>query len=264
MFSQDLRWDSAIDRLSAKYGLHLDDWKRIGPNQMGQKCGRGWVGLRGACKRGKKGQDNTEAIKASKTALADKLRKKKGMKDRNDPNPLLEKGKVVKKSRTEVLQASLEKKQKRLADKFDQHFADVKSANGQPLNDKRNGQSTLNRWEKQSNGIRNQIEEIKKTELAIETEKWREVGVQEANKTMPAPIAKLLEAGELNQWRKYPNRFFVTGVEKARIIWDPEKGKITYSYLSEIPNAEQWSKFAKTYNQLKKDLEPKQKNKRTD
>ena len=84
----DRRWDSAIDRLEIKYGLHLDDWKRLGRDQMGQKCGRGWVGLRGACERGKKADDNTEKIKKSKRALADKIRARKGLRDRNAPEAL--------------------------------------------------------------------------------------------------------------------------------------------------------------------------------
>ena len=82
----DERWDSVIDRLEIKYGLRLDDWKRLGRDQMGQKCGRGWQGLKGACKRVPKGGDKAAAIKASKLALADKIRAKKGMRDRNKPN----------------------------------------------------------------------------------------------------------------------------------------------------------------------------------
>ena len=65
--------------------LRMDDWKRLGRDQMGQKCGRGWVGLRGACERGKKADDNTEKIKKSKVALADKIRARKGLSDRNAP-----------------------------------------------------------------------------------------------------------------------------------------------------------------------------------
>ena len=84
----------AIVSIEQNYGLRLDarstwlrmdDWKRLGRDQMGQKCGRGWYGLRGACKRGKKGADNSAAIKASKVALADKIRKRKGLTDRNAP-----------------------------------------------------------------------------------------------------------------------------------------------------------------------------------
>ena len=83
--NRDRRWDSAIDRIELNQGLHFDDWKRLGRDQMGQKCGRGWQGLRGACKRVPKGGDKEAAIKASKMALADRIRKKKGLRDRNAP-----------------------------------------------------------------------------------------------------------------------------------------------------------------------------------
>lgn len=88
--SEVIRYIRTIDRLNDRYGLHLDsseilihldDWKRIGPNQMGQKCGRGWEGLRGACKRVPKGGDRSSAIRASKQALAAIIRKKKGMSE---------------------------------------------------------------------------------------------------------------------------------------------------------------------------------------
>ena len=84
----------AILSIEQNYGLRLDarsvwlrmdDWKRLGRDQMGQKCGRGWQGLRGACKRVPKGGDKDAAIKASKVALADKIRKRKGLADRNAP-----------------------------------------------------------------------------------------------------------------------------------------------------------------------------------
>lgn len=93
--SADLRWDSACDRLAMRYGWHLDDWKRLGRDQMGQPCGRGWVGLRGACKRGKKSEDNTAKIKESKVALADKIRAKKGLRDRNDPKVVAQKSEDI-------------------------------------------------------------------------------------------------------------------------------------------------------------------------
>ena len=53
-------------------------------------------------------------------------------------------------NRLEILKNSLEKKEQQLEKRFDDHFADVKRANGQPLNDKRNGQATMNRWERQN------------------------------------------------------------------------------------------------------------------
>ncbi|OSI07419.1 Uncharacterised protein [Neisseria animaloris] len=52
--------------------------------------------------------------------------------------------------RMEVLQQSLTKKQTAFDNKLQAHFDDVQSANGQPLNDKRNGQATMNRWKKPS------------------------------------------------------------------------------------------------------------------
>ena len=42
----------------------------------------------------------------------------------------------------EILKNSLAKKEQELQRRFDVHFATVKQANGQPLNDKRNGQAT--------------------------------------------------------------------------------------------------------------------------
>ena len=52
--------------------------------------------------------------------------------------------------RMEVLQRSLEKKQTKFDRQLQKHVDDVRGANGQPLNDKRNGRATLNRWEKQN------------------------------------------------------------------------------------------------------------------
>ena len=56
--------------------------------------------------------------------------------------------------RLEILKQSLVKKEEELQRRFDVHFSTVKQANGQPLNDKRNGQATLNKWERQDGGIR--------------------------------------------------------------------------------------------------------------
>lgn len=60
--------------MSRTGNLRADDFKRIGPNQMGSKCGRGWVGLRGACQRAKAGVDRKELEKASKLGLAAKIK----------------------------------------------------------------------------------------------------------------------------------------------------------------------------------------------
>ena len=51
-------------------------------------------------------------------------------------------------SRLDTLKASLAKKEEKFNRMLDTHIKDVKSANGQPLNDKRNGYATMNRWDK--------------------------------------------------------------------------------------------------------------------
>ena len=71
------------------------------------------------------------------------------------------------RSRLEILKVSLEKKERILESRFDSHFEDVKNANGQPLNDKKNGQATLNRWERLSHSIKNQTEEVETSKKAI-------------------------------------------------------------------------------------------------
>ena len=69
----------------------------------------------------------------------------------------------IMSKKLEILKQSLAKKEQELQRRFDEHFATVKQANGQPLNDKRNGQATLNKWEKQNNAIRTLKESIEKT-----------------------------------------------------------------------------------------------------
>ena len=151
--------------------------------------------------------------------------------------------------RLDILKASLEKKEAAMDAKISEHFATVKEANGQPLNDKRNGAATLGKWERQNASIRRLVQEgIKKTNAAIERE---ELAIARVNGlTLPSFIRKAIEAGELTQWRKHPNRFFVPGVEKGRIIWDVEKRVLMHSYLSEVPK-DQYPKFRDTFNKLR-------------
>ena len=59
----------------------------------------------------------------------------------------------------------------------------------------------------------------------------------------------MIESGEITQWRKFPNRFFVSGVEKARIIWDKDKQQFGYAYLQGV-KGEQFAKFRDTYNHI--------------
>lgn len=149
--------------------------------------------------------------------------------------------------RLEILQQSLEKKEKRFDEKLQAHFDDVKSANGQPLNDKRNGQATLNRWEKQNGALRRAQAEIEKTQRAIEREQAKINKV--AGTKIPDFLKAMLESGEISQWRKYPNRFFVKGVDKARIIWFEDKQAFGYGHIGGLP-PEQFALFRDTYNRI--------------
>jgi hypothetical protein len=103
-------------------------------------------------------------------------------------------------NKLEVLKRTLAKKEEQLNAKFDHHFATVKQANGQPLNDKRNWQATLNKWERQNEGIRTMLKSIEATKQAIE-----------------------IEEGKIRI--KHQHTFFVPDVDKTRIVWD-EKRKV--------------------------------------
>ena len=150
----------------------------------------------------------------------------------------------------EILKNSLVKKEQILDEKFSNHFATVRQANGQPLNDKRNGQATLNKWERQNDSIRTQKASIEKTKRAIEIEEGKIFEVEHVNTFIPAEILHHVENGKLNQWRKHPNTFFVPGVDKARIVWDNKKKVVAHRYVRLITEQEQRSKFVKLYNSL--------------
>ena len=152
--------------------------------------------------------------------------------------------------RLEVLKRSLGKKEQAFNERLANHFADVKKANGQPLNDNRNGAATMRRWEKQNDALRNLEEGIQKTKAAIEKETDKIAGVNIANRDLPEEILKLVEAGELVQWRRHPNTFFVPGVDKARIVWDVKKQELAHRYASSITSREQWAKFTMAFNEL--------------
>lgn len=155
-------------------------------------------------------------------------------------------------SRLSILEKSLARKQQVLNQKITNHFDTVKQANGQPLNDKRNGQATLNKWDKQSQSISNQLKEIEKTQTAIEREKAKIANVEAIQDELPPIIKELLADGKITQWRKYPNRFFVVGVQKARLIFDVKSGLISYAYLQQIPTKEQYETFKELYNHINK------------
>lgn len=165
----------------------------------------------------------------------------------------------MQSKRLEILEASLIKKEASLNAKFETHFLSVKQANGQPLNDKRNGQATLNKWERQNEAIRNQKASIEKTKNSIEKEKNKIEGVEYAKETLPACILEMLESEQLVQWRKHPNTFFVEGVDKARICWDDKKKLIFTRYKDAITEKDVWKKFATTFNTLLKQIQDEQK-----
>lgn len=153
-------------------------------------------------------------------------------------------------NRLDILKKSLAKKEQELRRKFDVHFETVRQANGQPLNDKRNGQATLNKWERQNDAIRTQKESIEKTKRAIEFEEGKIKEVEYTNNFIPIEILELVESGILIQWRKHPHTFFVAGVDKARIVWLEKRKQVAHKFVSEIKDQEQRTKFVRVFNPL--------------
>jgi hypothetical protein len=150
----------------------------------------------------------------------------------------------------QILQQSLAKKRSRFNLKLEEHFATVKQANGQPLNDKRNGRATLGKWDRQNETLHNLKLSIKKTEEAIAIEENKIFEVDHVKELLPQAITDLIEKGVLNQWRKYPHIFFVEGVDKARIVWDAKKQVVAHKFVNTITDQDQRSKFALVYNSL--------------
>ena len=156
----------------------------------------------------------------------------------------------IMSKKLEILKQSLAKKEQELQRRFDVHFATVKQANGQPLNDKRNGQATLNKWERQNDAIRTAKESIEKTKRAIEFEEGKIKGVEHVNTFISKEILQLVESGILIQWRKHPHTFFVDGVDKARIVWLEKTKQVAHKFVSEIKEQEQRTKFVRVFNPL--------------
>lgn len=158
-------------------------------------------------------------------------------------------------SRLDILKNSLEKKKNLFHSKLSDHFATVKQSNGQPLNDKRNGAVTLKKWERQNNSLRNLDDSIKSTSAAIEKEEYKIKSCDAIKEILPEVFLNLIEKKKINQWRKYPNRFFVSGVEKARIIYKSDTNTITCQYVSEIPKETgQYEIFRDCFNYIKSQL----------
>lgn len=155
---------------------------------------------------------------------------------------------LPKTPRLTVLENSLAKKKAVFASKLDAYIADVRRANGQPMNDKRNGRPTLSRWDRQNEALNKQKEEITKTEEAIEWERSKIAYCESTMGEMPQPIRDLVDKGTLKQWRKHPSIFFVEGVDKARIQW--KGGKLIHKFTRSITDKAQFETFKSVYNGL--------------
>ena len=109
----------------------------------------------------------------------------------------------------------------------------------------------MDKWDRQNDALRSLKDGIQKTRDAIEREEHKIAMVELANETTPSEILALVAEGVLTQWRKHPSTFFVTGVGKARIVWDAEKKIVAHRYVGEIKDREQHRKFAQVFNSLK-------------
>jgi len=154
-------------------------------------------------------------------------------------------------ARLEILKRSLAKKQFEFDCKLQSHMDDVRSANGQPLNDKRNGATTIHRWDRQNESLRTLTASIEKTKAAIDREESKIASA--ASVDIPAPLQKLIDEGKVTQWRKHPHFFFVVGVDRARIIL-LDNGTVAHRYVQEIATQEQYAIFRDLYNALRKEL----------
>lgn len=136
--------------------------------------------------------------------------------------------------RLEILEESLKKKQQIFDNRLLNHF----------------NRSTLDKWDRQNDSLRRLQAEIEKTKNAIERERGKIFSVEATKETLPAEILTMVESGTLIQWRKYPNIFFVPGVDKARIIWDERKRIVAHKFTNTLTDTEQRKRFAEIYNRL--------------
>lgn len=149
--------------------------------------------------------------------------------------------------RLEILKSSLAKKEARFDECLQNHFDTVSQANGQPLNDKRNGRATLNKWDKQSDALRALQDSIQRTKEAIEREESKIALVSLVE--LPSYLQQAIDDGLITQWRKHPRFFFVVGVNSARIVFDEKTGIIGHRYLSKV-SKDEYPTFRDVYNKL--------------
>ncbi|WP_447881008.1 hypothetical protein [Serratia fonticola] len=151
--------------------------------------------------------------------------------------------------RLEILRASLVKKEARFNERLQNHFDTVKQANGQPLNDKRNGRATLNKWDKQNDALRALESSIQRTKDAIKREEMKIASASSVS--IPPFMQKAIADGLITQWRKFPRFFFVNGVKHGRIVLDEKTGLIAHRYLSKV-SKDEYPLFRDAFNSLNK------------
>jgi len=151
--------------------------------------------------------------------------------------------------RLEILKASLAKKEARFNERLQNHFDTVAQANGQPLNDKRNGRATLNKWDKQSDALRALQDSIQRTKDAIDREENNIANASVVD--LPPFLKQAIDDGLITQWRKFPRFFFVSGVSGGRIVLDEKTGVIGHRYLSKV-SKEEYPVFRDIFNRLNK------------
>lgn len=157
--------------------------------------------------------------------------------------------------RIDILRRSLEKKESLFDEKLKNHFDTVSQANGQPLNDKRNGRETLKKWDNQSDSLRSLQASIQRTKEAIEREEIKTAIADSVS--IPEFMQKAIDDGLISQWRKHPRFFFVSGVKHGRIVLDEETGMIAHRYLSKVSN-EEYPVFRDVFNMLNKQCREQQ------
>jgi len=157
--------------------------------------------------------------------------------------------------RLEILKKSLVKKTDKFDKKLEERYDLQRITNGQPMNDKRNGAAWFKKCEQKEESLRNINNEIEKTKRAIEKEDFKINHCENALDELPDFLNDFLTSGTLTQWRKFPNRFFVTGGGKARIIFETDKKtkklKLCHSHYNRDNCTEEEGKvFKEVFNKI--------------
>ena len=167
--------------------------------------------------------------------------------------------------RLEILNNSLAKKQKIFNDLFIAHTEEVKKAQGEPLRCNRRGNKILNTWEKTAQRLTIKLKEIKKTQRAIDREKYKSQKKEKALMKHQPHIKKMIEDGILSIWRKHERIAFVVGVDRARIYFEEVDGVYYlegHKFYNQIECQEQKEKFKTIYNDIRAKETPKPKKER--